>query len=124
QEQHLPEPLPLLSVLPYENILLVAMISVGLYGFGMSLNDIIDRRRDRQLAAHRPLPSGRVSVVTAPLICVLLGLVAVVGGALYSRWTGEADMSLLLVAWTGILIAFYDLAGKYLVAPGLLTLGL
>jgi len=48
---------------------------------------------------------------------------AIVGGALYSRWTGQ-QMSLLLVGWTGILIAFYDLAGKYLVAPGLLTLGL
>lgn len=124
QELDLAQPLPLLDVLPYENILYIAMISVGLYGFGMSLNDIIDRRRDRQLAAHRPLPSGRIGVVTAHVICVLLGLMALVGGALYSRATGEADMSLLLVAWTGILIAFYDIAGKYLVAPGLLTLGL
>jgi hypothetical protein len=90
----------------------------------MSLNDIIDRRRDSQLAAHRPLPSGRIGVVTAHVICVLLGLIALVGGALYSRWTGESSMSLILVAWTGCLIALYDLAGKYLVAPGLLTLGL
>jgi hypothetical protein len=30
----------------------------------------------------------------------------------------------MLVVWTGLLIAFYDFAGKYLVAPGLLTLGL
>ena len=33
-------------------------------------------------------------------------------------------MSLVLVAWTAILVWFYDLAGKYLVAPGLITLGL
>ena len=111
------------DVIGFKDILVVAMISVGLYGFGMILNDIIDRRRDRQLAAHRPLPSGRIGVVTAHVICVLLGLMAIVGGALYSRWTGQ-QMSLLLVGWTGILIAFYDLAGKYLVAPGLLVLGL
>ncbi|MGB7159712.1 MAG: UbiA family prenyltransferase [Tepidisphaeraceae bacterium] len=112
------------DVLPPERVIVVALISIGLYGFGMSLNDLIDRRRDRQLAPHRPLPSGRIGVVTAHVICVLLGLLALAGGAVYSRWTGEAGMSLLLVAWTGILIAFYDLAGKYLVAPGLLTLGL
>ena len=33
-------------------------------------------------------------------------------------------MPLLLVLWTGLLVAFYDLAGKYLVALGLLSLGL
>lgn len=111
------------DVIGLRDIVVIAMISVGLYGFGMSLNDIIDRRRDRQLAAHRPLPSGRIGVVTAHVICVLLGLMALVGGALYARWTGM-EMSLLLVGCTGILIAFYDLAGKYLVAPGLLVLGL
>lgn len=114
---------PLRAVLRAEHVLVVAMISIGLYGFGMSLNDLIDRRRDRQLAPHRPLPSGRIGVVTAHVICVLLALIALVGGTLYARWTGNA-MSLLLVAWTGVLIAFYDLAGKYLVGPGLLTLGL
>ena len=46
----------------------VAAMSIGLYGFGMSLNDIIDRRRDRQMAAHRPLPSGRVGILTAHII--------------------------------------------------------
>ena len=112
------------DVLPLEHVVVVALISIGLYGFGMSLNDIIDRRRDRQLAAHRPLPSGRVGVVTAHVICAMLGMMALAGGALYARRTGEASMSLFLVAGTGALIVFYDLAGKYLVALGLLTLGL
>lgn len=106
-----------------EHVLVIALISIGLYGFGMSLNDLIDRRRDRQLAPHRPLPSGRIGVVTAHVICVLLALLALAGGTLYSRWTGNAT-TLLLVVWTGLLIAFYDLAGKYLVGAGLLTLGL
>jgi 4-hydroxybenzoate polyprenyltransferase len=102
----------------------LVIVAVGLYGYGVSLNDIIDRRRDRQLAADRPLPSGRVGVATAHLICIGLGLLALAGGVWYAYLTGGNWMSLLLVVWTGLLITFYDLAGKYLVAPGLLTLGL
>ena len=32
--------------------------------------------------------------------------------------------TIALLVWTGLLITFYDFAGKYLVAPGLITLGL
>jgi 4-hydroxybenzoate polyprenyltransferase len=103
---------------------LVALISTGLYGFGMSLNDIIDRRRDRLLAAHRPLPSGRIRVSTAHFICAALILLALGAGALYAMLAGPIWMSFLLVLWTGALIVFYDLAAKYLVALGLLSLGL
>src|SRR4051812_35270493 len=50
-------------------VLWAIAVSAGLYGFGMSLNDIIDRRRDEQLAATRPLPSGRIGVGTAHVVC-------------------------------------------------------
>src|SRR4051794_16424057 len=50
----------------------MAVASVGLYTFGMSLNDIIDRRRDAQLAADRPLPSGRIGLAAAHVVCALL----------------------------------------------------
>src|SRR5688572_22837046 len=106
------------------HVLAVACVSVGLYGFGMTFNDIIDRRRDRQIAAHRPLPSGRVGVATAHLVAFFLAALALAGGAFYSADLGGQWMSFVLVVWTGMLIAFYDLAGKYLVWPGLLTLGL
>src|SRR5262249_17777108 len=33
-------------------------------------------------------------------------------------------MVMVLTIWTGLLITFYDYAGKYLVWPGILTLGL
>lgn len=105
------------------HVLATLMASVGLYGFGMSLNDIIDRRRDSLIAAHRPLPSGRVRLVTAHAICAGLILLAIVGSFIYSART-DSSGSVLLVIWTAALISFYDLAGKYLVAPGLLTLGL
>ena len=56
-----------------------AAISVGLYGFGMSLNDIIDRRRDSQISPQRPLPSGRVGLAAAHVVCVALIAMAVLG---------------------------------------------
>lgn len=110
---------------PLEAALMIAIaaISVGLYGFGMSLNDIADRRRDKQIAAHRPLPSGRVGVFTAHAFMLILVFGALAAAAYYSATMGNWT-SLLLAVWTAALIAFYDLAGKFLVAPGLLALGL
>ena len=100
----------------------IAAMSVGLYGFGMSLNDIIDRRRDRQTAAHRPLPSGRVDVLTAHIICAALMLMALAAGAYYWSIGGYWE-SFVFVVVAEALIWFYDVAGKYLVALGILTLG-
>ena len=47
-------PSDVLERLPWEWAVAVVLISTGLYGFGMSLNDIIDRRRDQQLAGRQP----------------------------------------------------------------------
>ena len=105
-------------------VIALILVSVGLYGWGMSLNDIIDRRRDSQVAAHRPLPSGRIGVLTAHLISFSLIMLALIAGTYYSMHAPPGFRSLLLIVWTAVLISFYDLAGKYLVAPGLLTLGL
>jgi hypothetical protein len=105
-------------------VIAVVLISVGLYGFGMSLNDIIDHRRDRLVAAHRPLPSGRIGLGAAHVICLLMLCLALGAGAYYSAASAAGFRSLLLVAWVAALIAFYDLMGKYLVWPGLLSLGL
>ena len=102
----------------------MSAVSIGLYGFGMSLNDIIDRRRDTRIAAHRPLPSGRIRLVTAHAICACLALLAGWGGAAYAHWsppTGSISLGLVII--TILLIVFYDLAGKYLVALGLISLG-
>jgi len=114
----------LAAQLDARQVLAAAGISVGLYGFGMSLNDIIDRRRDSQISPHRPLPSGRVGVGAAHVVCASLLALAALSAWFYSISTGYGSMSVVLAVWTAMLIAFYDLAGKYLVALGLLTLGL
>src|SRR5438132_1142939 len=38
----------------WDQWLAIALMSLGLYSFGMSLNDIVDRRRDQQLEDKRP----------------------------------------------------------------------
>jgi 4-hydroxybenzoate polyprenyltransferase len=119
--------LPGNSIRPYVEpvrVIAIALMSIGMYGFGMSLNDIIDRRRDSQIASHRPLPSGRIGLLTAHVICVLLALTALLAGGFYAKWTASGPMSFLLLIWTASLIVFYDFAGKYLVWLGLMTLGL
>src|SRR4051794_16587127 len=98
---------PLLSHLSRQQVLAVVLISTGLYGFGMSLNDIIDRRRDQQIAAHRPLPSGRIGVRTAHLICTMLLLFALLSGAYYAFTSPGDPRSFWIVVGTLMLIAGY-----------------
>lgn len=59
---------------------LLALASAGLYAFGMAMNDVADRNRDKTLAPGRPLPSGRISLrgaVTASFLAVAAGGLAV-----------------------------------------------
>lgn len=103
---------------------LVALTASGcLYAFGMALNDLVDHRRDKLLAASRPIPSGRLGVYTAHLIVSALALSSLVFGSLYAYLT-RSPTSFALLLLTMLLISFYNFAGKYLVSAGLLTLGL
>src|SRR3954466_13580379 len=95
---------PVWDHLEARQVIAVVLVSCGLYGFGMSLNDIIDRRRDRQFAAHRPLPSGRLGVRTAHAVCASLMVLALVAGAAYAKWSGQGPMSIVLIWWTAMLI--------------------
>jgi hypothetical protein len=54
----------------------------------------------------------------------MLILAALIAGAYQIRFPNAGLFSFILVIWTGLLVTFYDYAGKYLVAPGLITLGL
>lgn len=115
---------PVLETISLLSVVAVVMTAIGLYGFGMSLNDIIDRRRDRALAAHRPLPSGTIGLVTAHFVCAGFVALALVGAAIYAQGAGsDSAASIALALLTVALITFYDFAGKYLVALGLVSLG-
>jgi 4-hydroxybenzoate polyprenyltransferase len=115
---------PLWKQLWFVQCLALMFISIGLYGFGMSLNDIIDRRRDAQISPSRPIPSGSIGLGAAHAICVMLVLMALVGGEMYSYVGKGTHMSLVLTVVTMAVIAFYDFAAKYIVPVGILSLGL
>ena len=105
----------------------MTLASIGLYGFGMSLNDVIDHRRDATISADSPLPSGRLPLGVARAICLLLLALGLAGGVWLASMQADprvGRLTLLLTLGVATLIAFYDLAGKYLISLGLLTLGL
>ncbi len=97
---------------------LTAGVAIGMYVFGMVLNDVMDARRDRLFAPERPIPSRRITITTALAIALsglLLGLLCAVA-------LGEVN-TLLCLLCAG-LIVFYNAAGKHLPAIGLIALGL
>ena len=120
-------PEQLLAALSPWSLAAMVATSVGLYGFGMTLNDVIDRRRDSRLAAHRPLPSGRIRPRTAHVVAASLLALGAWGAWAYARFAPpphHGPLTLLFFALTAGLICFYDFAGKYLVGLGLLSLGM
>ncbi len=104
---------------------MTGLASACLYAFGMSLNDLLDTRRDRLFAQWRPLPSGRLSQHSAMIIALMLLMLGLFFGAMVGVVRGEADVpwSLLLCLTTAMLIVFYNATGKYLGSIGLLSLG-
>jgi 4-hydroxybenzoate polyprenyltransferase len=105
-------------------MIVMAVLSIGLYGFGMCLNDLVDRRRDASMAADRPLPSGRLGLATARLLCVAMLALACGSAIAYVPFSLNGVLSIILTAGVISLILFFDLAGKYIVPLGLVTLGL
>ena len=111
-------------------MLLMSIVSTGLYGFGMSLNDLMDMRRDRIFSPRRPLPSGRIRPRTAIVVCILLLMLSFAASAamnaIDAAWAKEPiymPWSVIFAFATAILIIFYDATAKYLGGLGLVTLG-
>jgi 4-hydroxybenzoate polyprenyltransferase len=105
-------PLPLWAML-----LCTAGVATGLYTFGMSLNDILDFRRDRTFAPQRPLPAGRIGLRGAVAITVAALLLAIVAAVPLG-----AVSTLLAVATAGAIL-FYNSIGKHMPGVGVVTLG-
>ncbi len=105
-----------------------ATVAIGLFAFGASLNDVLDVRHDAAFSPDRPIPAGRIRVGQAIIVTVGALIVAMLGGIILSLGepgkgnpsVGAAGMTLLTA--TGIL--FYNAAGKYIPAIGLVSVGL
>lgn len=95
-----------------------AATALGLFAFGTSLNDILDRRRDRALKPTRPLAAGQIRIETA---------VSIVAGTLLLAMTGATVFGMSGVVLTAIVAAavlVFNAAGKFIPGIGVILLGL
>lgn len=95
-----------------------ALVALGLFAFGATLNDILDVRRDRTLRPERPLPAGRISLEAAVALVVGTMLCAVLGATAFG--TSAVLLTLLVLA----AIFIFNVAGRFIPAVGLVILGL
>lgn len=95
-----------------------AFVSIGLFAFAASLNDLLDLRHDAAFSPDRPLPAGRIRSSHVAVIAVGSLLVAMAAAIPFG--TG----GLLLAMLTAAAILFYDAVAKHIPAVGLLLAGL
>lgn len=97
-------------------MVLLAVSSTGLYFFGMALNDIADRERDKELAPNRVLPSGRLSLEAA-MIAAFTALGVSLAAVLAIP---ETPFLQRLVTWGGavLCISAYNLFLKFSLVMG------
>ena len=71
---------PAVAALPLPAALLAgAVIAVGLFAYGASLNDVMDVRHDATFTPDRPIPAGRIGHAQAMVVTVGSLIVAVLG---------------------------------------------
>ncbi len=99
-------------------LLCSAVVAGGLGVFMMALNDALDARHDRAFEPGRPIPSGDVTQ-RAALGLAMTGLLAALGAAV-----AFGPISVVLALATAGAIAFYNVAGRFVPAIGVVTLGL
>lgn len=100
-------------------LLLAAGVTLGLHVFGLTLNDVLDSRHDRLFEPKRQRGVGPARVKQMTLILTPAALLVAMLCALPFGTTAAV---ICLICATGVL--FYDAAGKYLPAAGILSLGL
>lgn len=97
-------------------VALAAVASVCAYAFGLVLNDVLDARKDRARAPHRPIPSGRISPGAAVLLGSVLAAAALAAGA--------AGGATPVVASVLALALLYDAGAKRIPVVGDAIMGL
>lgn len=95
-----------------------AVNALGLFAYAAALNDVLDFRRDRMLHPDRPLPSGRLSIGAAVTLVVCTFIAAVLGATVLG--IGAVVLTLLIAG----AILFFNGAGRFVPAVGLVVLGL
>ncbi len=81
--------------------------TVGLYGGGVTLNDVFDYELDQQERPERPIPSGVVTLNEG----LLLGIFLLIGGILAANQVGW--ISTLIACGIALSAVWYDGIGKH-----------
>ena len=95
-----------------------AVVAVGLFAYGASLNDVLDVRHDAAFSPERPIPAGRIKLGQAVVVTIGSLIVAVLGAAGMGIWA----VCITLLTAAGLL--FYNATGKYIPPVGIITIGL
>jgi hypothetical protein len=95
-----------------------AVVGTGLFAYGASLNDILDVRHDSTFSPDRPIPAGRIKLGQAIVVTVASLLITVVAAAPMGR------LALWIMLLVAAAILFYNAAGRFIPAVGLVTIGL
>lgn len=95
-----------------------AVVATGLFAYAASLNDVLDVRHDTTFSPDRPIPAGRIKLGQAIVVTVGALIVTVVAAAPMGR------MALWIMLITAAGILFYNAAGKFIPAVGVVTIGL
>jgi 4-hydroxybenzoate polyprenyltransferase len=95
-----------------------AVVAVGLFAYGAALNDVLDVRHDAMFSPSRPIPAGRIRLGQA--IVVTIG--SLILASLAAAALGKGALCIALLTAAGLL--FYNAAGKFIPAAGIVTVGL
>ncbi len=110
--------LPVFNLPLFVALLSGVVVAVGLFAYGASLNDVLDVRHDTAFSPDRPIPAGHIRPAQAAVVTVGSLIVAVLGAVFLGMWA----VCITLLTAAGLL--FYNAAGKFIPAVGVLTIGL
>ncbi|MBA2407756.1 MAG: UbiA-like protein EboC [Chitinophagales bacterium] len=106
------------SEINYEELILLNLATIGLYGGGVIMNDVADYELDKLERPERPLPSGHASRTGAGI----LGMALLIGGIIFAYMVSL--QSAVIAVIIAVLALFYDFKGKHHKFFGPLNMGL
>jgi hypothetical protein len=95
-----------------------AAVAVGLFAYGASLNDLLDARHDSAFSPDRPIPAGRIRPGQATVVTISALIVSMLAADAFG------SPGLWIAVLTAAAVLFYNAAGKYIPAVGVVTIGI
>jgi 4-hydroxybenzoate polyprenyltransferase len=109
------------SILQVEQVLLLVLATIGLYGGGVVFNDVFDADLDKVERPERPIPSGLITKQKAALLGSALLLMALVAAYfVHQRFFGSCVIAVAIA----VSALVYDKWGKHHSFFGPLNMGL